>query len=212
MISILLCALAPGRAIFAQTSLNVDVETKVRAAFADVPDMIAVAKCESGFREFGPDGAILRGGNNRGYLGIFQIGETLHAARALAQGMDISTVDGNIAYAKVLFVASGLNPWLDCVPQAAAPAAVAEGTFTINLRFGMRHPDVRRLQARLNALGYAIAASGPGSSGQETDLFGALTREAVRRFQCAKGIACEGSETTTGYGRVGPMTRAALNP
>ena len=37
-----------------------------------------------------------------------------------------------------------------------------------------------------------------------------MTREAVRRFQCAKGIACDGDEATTGYGRVGPMTRSAL--
>ncbi len=195
----------------AQMNANADIEARVRTAFVDTPGMIEIAKCESGFRQFGPDGAVLRGGNNRGYLGIFQIGEALHAARGLAKGMDITTVEGNIAYAKTLYAASGVNPWLDCIKRPP-PAVSTNGTFTVNLRLGMRHPDVRKLQERLNALGFAVAASGPGSAGQETELFGQLTREAVRRFQCAKLLICEGTETTTGYGRVGPMTRAALNP
>lgn len=55
-----------------------------------------------------------------------------------------------------------------------------------------------------------MAVDGPGSPNNETEKFGVLTREAVQKFQCAKGIACDGDESSTGYGYVGPRTRAAL--
>ncbi len=41
--------------------------------------------------------------------------------------------------------------------------------------------------------------------------FGLLTQSAVQRFQTAQGIVSSGSPATTGYGRVGPMTRARIN-
>lgn len=191
---------------------NDGVEALVRAAFADAPEMIGVAKCESGFRQFGPDGTVLRGGSGKGYLGVFQIGERVHAARALAQGHDLMTAEGNIAYAKAMHATQGTTPWKECVTPTAPPAAVptASKAFSADLRLGVRHAEVARLQRLLNANGFPVAAAGPGSPGAETDLFGALTREAVRKFQCARGIACAGDERTTGYGRVGPKTRAEL--
>jgi peptidoglycan hydrolase-like protein with peptidoglycan-binding domain len=74
----------------------------------------------------------------------------------------------------------------------------------------MNDAQVMTLQQILNRSGFVIAPSGPGAPGSETSYFGAMTREAVRKFQCAKGIACDGSESTSGYGLVGPRTRAAL--
>lgn len=189
--------------------LNSGIEDKVREAFPDAPVMVAVAKCESGFRQFAPDGSALRGGSGKGYIGIFQIGEKLHAEKAAALGHDIFTVEGNIGYARRLYDAQGSAPWRECLP--AAPASTAGGKLTVNMSLGMRHAEVAALQKALNALGHAVAAAGPGSAGRETEYFGALTREAVRRFQCAQGIVCGGDERTTGYGRVGPLTRAALN-
>jgi len=212
-------------AVFALPSLvraqaadpNAGVEERVRAAFADAPDMIAIAKCESGFRQFSPDGTVLYGGSGKAYIGIFQIGQRLHLGPAAAMGLDIMTVEGNIAYARHLFSRSGTVPWRECVPGAVtgpaitvAPAPTPSAALTADLVLGMRHVQVRTLQQLLNAKGFAVAASGAGSSGNETDYFGALTREAVRRFQCARQIVCEGSERTTGYGRIGPRTRAAL--
>ena len=41
--------------------------------------------------------------------------------------------------------------------------------------------------------------------------YGALTEAAVKRFQQKNGIVSSGTPTTTGYGTVGPKTRAALN-
>jgi peptidoglycan hydrolase-like protein with peptidoglycan-binding domain len=67
------------------------------------------------------------------------------------------------------------------------------------------------LQKILNNNGFVISSTGPGSPGNETTYFGSLTLEAVKKFQCAKGIVCSGDSSTTGYGRVGPMTRSQLN-
>lgn len=188
---------------------NAGVEAAVRAAFADAPEMIAVAKCESRYRQFASEGVPLRGGSGKGYIGIFQIGERLHAAPAKAAGYDIYAIDGNIGYARKMYEKSGSVPWRECVPMAAASGAAAS-TPASDLAFGAAGAQVRMLQKALNAKGFLIAAAGPGSPGNETGTFGALTREALKRFQCAKAIVCEGSEATTGYGRLGPKTRAAL--
>jgi len=200
------------------TALNAGIEEKVRAAFPNDPVMAAVAKCESGFRQFAPDGTVLRGGAGKGYIGIFQIGERLHSAPAAVKGEDIYTIDGNIAYAQRLHAASGTTPWRECVPSTtsattpATPTAptAASGGITQNMSVGARGEQVRLLQQKLNAAGFAIAQTGPGAPGNETTTFGMLTRDAVRRFQCAKQIVCEGTEASTGYGRVGPKTRALL--
>lgn len=56
--------------------------------------------------------------------------------------------------------------------------------FTRNLRQGDTGEDVLRLQVMLNANPITrIANAGPGSPGQETTYFGALTADAVARFQ-----------------------------
>lgn len=192
---------------------NAGIEALVREAFADASEMVAVAKCESRYRQFSSPGTVLRGGTNKGYIGIFQIGERLHLAPAAKLGMDVNTIEGNIAYARHMYDAQGSVPWRECVPSGAANASAASGNavLTADLFLGMMGPQVRMLQKLLNEKGFTIASSGPGSPGYETSMFGALTREALRRFQCAKGIACEGSEATTGYGRLGPKTRAALS-
>ncbi len=217
-------ALVPAAA-GAVTNLNADVEAQVRAAFADAPDMIAAAKCESGYRQFNDDGSPLHGGWGGKYVGIFQISEEVHSAEAARLGDDISTVAGNIAYARHLYDREGTVPWVSCVPKkvaaaaaAPAPASVSNAlsgassdALTLTLRTGMSDQQVKTLQQTLNAAGYAVAASGPGSSGSETERFGALTRAAVRKFQCDKGIVCQGDEDSTGYGLVGRRTRSALN-
>ncbi len=43
-----------------------------------------------------------------------------------------------------------------------------------------------------------------------TGYFGVRTRENLRRFQCDALSLCSGDEDTTGYGAVGPRTRAAI--
>lgn len=198
------------------TGPNSGIQTLVQAAFTDAPDMVAVAKCESGFRQFSSEGVVLRGGSAGKYIGIFQIGERLHIAPATKLGLDILTIDGNIAYARHLYDQQGIAPWRECSPAtkntAPAPSTSASQptSLTKALTLGMTDPQVLLLQRLLNSAGFNIATSGPGSIGNETTSFGPRTRDALRRFQCAKSVACTGTESTTGYGRLGPKTRALL--
>ncbi|HEY0948265.1 MAG TPA: peptidoglycan-binding protein [Candidatus Paceibacterota bacterium] len=68
---------------------------------------------------------------------------------------------------------------------------------------GMSGEDVRSLQKLLNANGFVVANTGPGSAGSETDLFGALTRAALAGYQAAHGIA-------PALGYLGPVTRTHM--
>ena len=89
-------------------------------------------------------------------------------------------------------------------PEAPATTTpTTGGTFGRDLKVGTTGSDVRALQQYLNSHGSVVAASGPGSVGQETEGFGALTKAAVARFQAAAGIT-----PATGY--FGPITRAYI--
>ncbi|MHB1316335.1 MAG: lectin-like protein [Minisyncoccota bacterium] len=55
--------------------------------------------------------------------------------------------------------------------------------FTRSLRFGMKGEDVRTLQQLMNCLGFKLADDGPGSPGNETNLFVDRTFSAVKKFQ-----------------------------
>lgn len=63
--------------------------------------------------------------------------------------------------------------------------------------------DVRSLQQLLNAHGFMIAQTGPGSVGNETTKFGSATKTAVMKLQKKIGVA------VTGF--FGPKTREYVN-
>lgn len=72
----------------------------------------------------------------------------------------------------------------------AAPSAPAlsSGSFRFStpLSKGMRSAEVRQLQQFLNTRGFVLASGIElGAPGYETDLFGLLTEDAVKRFQAA---------------------------
>lgn len=56
---------------------------------------------------------------------------------------------------------------------------------TQNAMVGDKSNEIRELQKFLNAEKMSVATRGPGSPGQETTLFGSLTRDALKRFQNA---------------------------
>jgi hypothetical protein len=219
--------------LFAASAVSAQsTEEIVRAYFSDVPIMAEIARCESKFTQFNSSGTYLRGGFGQKMIGVFQVYEDIHAEFAKGKGMDIFTLEGNMAYAKYLYEREGTQPWISSFPcwkgaveetiarqviydvpdpEKGESVAIQPATaFSSNLSFGMEHEDVRTLQRFLNGAGYKIASSGPGSPGEETSKFGSLTREAVRAFQCAKMQLCSGDEYSNGYGYVGPKTRAAL--
>src|SRR3989344_3205966 len=113
---------------------------------------------------------------------------------------------------RTAITATGGTTQTTCTATSTTPTTPSSGTVTITrwLTVGTTGTDVKNLQIFLNANGYTITQSGTGSKGNETNYFGTLTREALQKFQCARGIVCSGTPTTTGYGATGPKTRAVL--
>ena len=74
--------------------------------------------------------------------------------------------------------------------------------FTQYLKIGSTGAEVAALQRYLNTNGYPVAASGPGSLGNETEKFGSLTKAALIKFQLAHNLP--------GTGYFGPMTMAVV--
>ncbi len=86
-------------------------EEAVRAFFKDIPVMIEIARCESKLNQFDAAGLPLRGGWNGGMVGVFQIYESVHTGTAASMGFDLSTLEGNMEYAKHLYLTQGTTPW-----------------------------------------------------------------------------------------------------
>jgi len=86
------------------------VEEYVRAYFADEPVLADIAKCESRFRQFDKDGNILKNPNSTA-IGIMQVMSSIHSDRADDLGIDIKTIQGNLAYARFLYDEKGTAPW-----------------------------------------------------------------------------------------------------
>jgi hypothetical protein len=97
--------------LFADVNTSEGIEEKVREYFPDAPVMADIARCESRFRQFDSAGGPLGGGLGGNMIGVFQINAPVHAAYAAGLGMDIYTLEGNFAYAKLLYEEEGTRPW-----------------------------------------------------------------------------------------------------
>lgn len=92
-------------------------------------------------------------------------------------------------------------------PEIKLTAPVKQSTaytFKRDLKYGMSGTDVKELQKYLNLNGFAVAKSGTGSLGKETNQFGPATRNALIKFQKAKGI-------TPAAGYFGLVTKKVVN-
>ena len=88
-----------------------NVQRFVNDYFRDIPQLVKIAECESHFRQFSKNGNVQRGEKNRYDVGVMQINELYHADDASALGLDIYTLDGNVAFARHLYEKFGDKPW-----------------------------------------------------------------------------------------------------
>ena len=92
-------------------STSTDMESYLREEYADTPILVEIARCESEFRQFDKNGNIIRGIVNDADVGVMQINEFYHADTARKMGINLRTVEGNVAYAKYLYKKYGASPW-----------------------------------------------------------------------------------------------------
>ena len=78
------------------------------------------------------------------------------------------------------------------LPQLTLAAAPNTTNFSQNHQLWDSGADITALQQYLNAHGYPVAKSGPGSPGQETDIFGTGTYQALAAFQQANNLTASG--------------------
>ena len=102
------------------------VEAYIKAEYADTPILIAIAQCESGFRQFNPDGTVMRGIVDSHDVGVMQINETYWLPKSQSLGDDIYTIEGNVAYAKYLYAKEGTDPWSSSEKCWSESAPIAE--------------------------------------------------------------------------------------
>ncbi len=156
----------------------------------------------------GPDAKTMLISNNPAFTGAGAEPYTLTKPWLLAGTEGINTVyvqfnptwkyPSPVVSDSIIFVGKSVSPVL--------------ALFTKNLKLGMTDPDVLLLQQTLNKLGFTLAVVGPGSPGNETAFFGALTFQAVKRFQeayRAQVLLPLGLASPTGF--FGPQTRAFIN-
>ena len=86
------------------------LESYVAKQYADLPILVDIS-CESTFRQFDPNGDVIRGKVNKGDIGVMQINEKYHADEAAKLGYNIYTAEGNVAFAKYLYNKFGSDPW-----------------------------------------------------------------------------------------------------
>lgn len=86
-------------------------EAQVKAYFEDAPILAEIAFCESRFRQYDENGNVLRGVVNSQDVGVLQINEKYHLDTAQKLGLNIYTLEGNMAYAKYLYDTQGTRPW-----------------------------------------------------------------------------------------------------
>ena len=96
----------------AKVSVNDGVEAKVKTYFKNSPILIKIAECESHFRHYGKNGLVLTGVVNSDDVGVMQINKRFHLEDSKKLGHDITTLDGNLAYAKALYEKDGSRPWV----------------------------------------------------------------------------------------------------
>ncbi|MEK7609582.1 MAG: hypothetical protein AAB470_00480 [Patescibacteria group bacterium] len=93
------------------TNSTSTMKSYLHQEYAEMPILVEIARCESEFRQFDKNGKVVRGLANPADVGLMQINEFYHADTARNMGLDIHTVEGNVAFAKYLYGKYGSSPW-----------------------------------------------------------------------------------------------------
>lgn len=83
----------------------------INSTFKDVPILIEVARCESNYQQFKPDGTVLHGIKDPDDTGVMQINAAYNGLEASRLGYNINTLEGNIEMALYMYRQNGLKPW-----------------------------------------------------------------------------------------------------
>jgi hypothetical protein len=105
----------------------------------------------------------------------------------------MTNISKNLYLTLILLFVFGFFFW----GQAFAFEGETEGLIYSDLAYGSRGDEVLLLQKWLGV--------------EQTGFFGWKTEEAVKAYQIENNIVNSGDPLTTGFGRVGPLTRASLN-
>ena len=98
-------------AAYSTPGASAETESIVRSYFSDIPVMIEIARCESGFRHTLSDGSTLTGRVDSADTGVMQINKRYHQSTANAMDLNLENIYDNMAYARHLYEAQGLQPW-----------------------------------------------------------------------------------------------------
>ncbi|MBI4992180.1 MAG: peptidoglycan-binding protein [Candidatus Harrisonbacteria bacterium] len=120
---------------------------------------------------------------------------TVHGATTADLQAQLQALLAQVAALQAQLVSQGTP----AASSAASASLLSSGDLTV----GSKGAAVKDLQKFLNANGAQVAASGAGSSGNETETFGSLTRAALAKWQAANGVS-----PAAGY--FGARTRAKL--
>jgi hypothetical protein len=93
------------------TSDRAAIEKYLREHYSDTPILVEIARCESTFTHYDKNGNLVRGRVNSADVGVMQINEKYHLETAEKLGLNIHTIEGNVAYAKYLYEKFGASPW-----------------------------------------------------------------------------------------------------
>lgn len=91
-------------------------EKVIFSYFSDIPVMIEVSRCESGWRHYKEDGTVLRGVVDPRDSGAMQVNKGYHEKAAQSMGLDVDVLEDNLAYARHLYETQGLQPWSSSKP------------------------------------------------------------------------------------------------
>ncbi len=112
--------------VFAKENPNFHVRTITTQFFEDndAAEMIPIIRCESNFRQFEPDGSVLKNTEGSSAIGAAQILSSKHPDPRIVtrynkkldmdmsvEDFDLRTLEGNLGYALVLYKVRGVRDW-----------------------------------------------------------------------------------------------------